>query len=107
MPVVGFERQKSIGHIVLANPPDNLLNIRFSECLQEAVHAAGDSDIRVLLIRAKAKTSAMAAIFSISSPAMQIHSERSSERASVLPRNRSIASPHRVRSARGGIWRGP
>ena len=53
MPVIRFERQKSIGHIVLANPPDNLLNIRFSECLQEAVHAAGDSDIRVLLIRAE------------------------------------------------------
>jgi len=53
MPAVRFERQKSIGHIVLANPPDNLLNIRFSECLQEAVHAAGDSDIRVLLIRAE------------------------------------------------------
>src|ERR1700730_3662384 len=53
MPVVRFERQKSIGHIVLANPPDNLLNIRFSECLQEAVHAAGDSDILVLLIRAE------------------------------------------------------
>lgn len=53
MEVVRFERQNSLGHIVLANPPGNLLNIRFGECLQQAVHAASDSDIRALLIRAE------------------------------------------------------
>jgi enoyl-CoA hydratase/carnithine racemase len=53
MQVVRFERHNAVGHIVLANPPDNLLNIRFSECLQKAVHEASDSDIRVLLVRAE------------------------------------------------------
>src|ERR1700751_2545522 len=53
MDVVRFERHNAVGHIVLANPPDNLLNIHFSECLQKAVHEASDSDIRVLLVRAE------------------------------------------------------
>jgi enoyl-CoA hydratase/carnithine racemase len=53
MEVVRFERNEAIGQIVLANPPENLLNIRFSECLQQAVHEAGNSDIHVLLIRAE------------------------------------------------------
>jgi enoyl-CoA hydratase/carnithine racemase len=53
MDVVRFEQQNSLGHIVLANPPGNLINIRFSEDLQKAVHAAGASNIRALLVRAE------------------------------------------------------
>src|ERR1700704_1012048 len=50
---VRFERQKELGHIVLDNPPKNLIATHFSDCLREAVHHASDSDIRALLIRAE------------------------------------------------------
>jgi enoyl-CoA hydratase/carnithine racemase len=53
MEVVRFERQSSLGHIILASPPGNLINIEFSECLRRAVHAAGASNIRALLVRAE------------------------------------------------------
>jgi enoyl-CoA hydratase/carnithine racemase len=53
MKVVRFERQDDVGHIVLASPPQNLVNTRFSDCLREAVHEASDSDIRALLVRAE------------------------------------------------------
>ena len=53
MTVVRFERQESVGHIVLANPPLNLITTAFSEHLREAVHQASESDIRALLIRAE------------------------------------------------------
>lgn len=53
MQVVRFEKTGSVGHIVLANPPGNLINSRFSESLQRAVHEAGESDIRALLVRAE------------------------------------------------------
>jgi enoyl-CoA hydratase/carnithine racemase len=53
MHVVRFEKTDSIGHIVLANPPGNLINSRFSDSLQHAVHEAGESDIRALLVRAE------------------------------------------------------
>ncbi len=46
MKVVRFERQDNVGHIVLANPPLNLIATQFSDCLREAVHQASDSDIR-------------------------------------------------------------
>ena len=52
MKVVRFERQDNVGHIVLANPPLNLIATQFSDCLREAVHQASDSDIRALLVRA-------------------------------------------------------
>jgi enoyl-CoA hydratase/carnithine racemase len=47
---VRFERQGAIGRIVLANPPRNLLDRQFSECLRQAVHDASESDIRVLVV---------------------------------------------------------
>ena len=50
MKTIRFDREGAIGRIVLANPPGNMLDKRFSECLRDAVHDASESDIRVLLI---------------------------------------------------------
>src|SRR5712675_624359 len=50
---IRFERQDAVGRIVLANPPFNRLDLRFSECLRQAVHEASESDIRVLVIKAE------------------------------------------------------
>ena len=50
---VRFERQNAIGRIVLANPPYNRLDLRFAECLRQAVHDASQSDIRVLVIQSE------------------------------------------------------
>jgi enoyl-CoA hydratase/carnithine racemase len=51
---IRFERDGSIGRIVLASPPGNMLDKRFAACLAEAVHNASESDIRVLLITSEA-----------------------------------------------------
>jgi enoyl-CoA hydratase/carnithine racemase len=53
MKIVRFERTDNVGHIVLANPPLNLIATEFSDCLSDAVHQASDSDIRALLVRAE------------------------------------------------------
>src|ERR1700752_374764 len=53
MKSIRFERDGKVGHIVLANPPYNRLDLRFAQCLREAVHDASESDIRVLVIRAE------------------------------------------------------
>ena len=53
MPVIYFERKDSLGHIVLANPPKNLIESNFSNALKQAVHEASESDIRALLVRAQ------------------------------------------------------
>ncbi|KVD03957.1 hypothetical protein WI77_29720 [Burkholderia ubonensis] len=53
MKSIRFERHDSVGHIVLANPPLNLIATEFSERLSEAVHEASESEIRALLIRAE------------------------------------------------------
>src|ERR1700722_13863886 len=53
MTTIRFERDGAIGHIVLANPPFNRVDLQFAEALQDAVHQAGVSDIRVLLVRAE------------------------------------------------------
>ena len=50
---IRFERDGAIGNIVLANPPFNRLDLRFAEALRAAVHQAGVSDIRVLVIRSE------------------------------------------------------
>lgn len=50
---IRFERDGTVGHIVLANPPFNRLDLRFCESLRAAVHQASESDIRVLVIRAE------------------------------------------------------
>lgn len=50
MKTVNFERNAGVGNIVLANPPKNLLDRRFSECLWQSIHEASESDIRVLLV---------------------------------------------------------
>ena len=50
--VIRFERDGDVGSIVLANPPHNWLDRQFADDLTAAVHEAGESDIRALLIRA-------------------------------------------------------
>jgi enoyl-CoA hydratase/carnithine racemase len=51
--VIRFERQEGVGHIVLADPPLNLVHTHFANCLRDAVHEASESDIRALLVRAE------------------------------------------------------
>jgi len=53
MSTIRFERRESIGSIVLANAPYNRIDLRYAASLREAVHAASQSDIRVLVIRAE------------------------------------------------------
>jgi enoyl-CoA hydratase/carnithine racemase len=53
MTTVRFERDGAIGKIVLANPPFNRLDLRFPEALRVAVHQAGESNIRVLVVGAE------------------------------------------------------
>jgi len=53
MTTIRFERDGAVGNILLANPPFNRLDLRFSEALRAAVHQASESDIRVLVIRAE------------------------------------------------------
>src|SRR5260370_41554282 len=53
MKTVRFERHEGVGHIVLANPPHNLIATHFTNCLREAVHEASDTDIRAVLVRAE------------------------------------------------------
>src|ERR1700749_4342652 len=53
MEKIRFEQKGAIGSIVLANPPFNRLDLRFSKALADAVHKASESAIRVLVIRAE------------------------------------------------------
>jgi enoyl-CoA hydratase/carnithine racemase len=53
MSTIHFERRGGIGSIVLANPPFNRIDLQYASSLREAVHAASESDIRVLLVRAE------------------------------------------------------
>ncbi len=53
MSTIHFERRGGIGTIVLANPPFNRIDLQYASSLREAVHAASESDIRVLLVRAE------------------------------------------------------
>jgi hypothetical protein len=41
MPVIYFERKDSLGHIVLANPPKNLIESNFSNALKQAKATSG------------------------------------------------------------------
>jgi enoyl-CoA hydratase/carnithine racemase len=43
MLTIRFERENAVGCIVLANPPFNRLDLRFSEYLREAVHDASEA----------------------------------------------------------------
>jgi enoyl-CoA hydratase/carnithine racemase len=51
--VIRFERDGELGSIVLCAPPHNWLSRKFADDLADAVHQAGESDIRALLIRAE------------------------------------------------------
>src|SRR6266850_4319013 len=53
MSTIRFERSAAVGTIVLANPPYNRIDLQYASSLREAVHAASESDIRVLLVRAE------------------------------------------------------
>jgi enoyl-CoA hydratase/carnithine racemase len=53
MSTIRFERDGSVGNIVLANPPYNRLDSKFATALREAVHQASVSDIRVLVVKAE------------------------------------------------------
>jgi enoyl-CoA hydratase/carnithine racemase len=53
MKTIRFERDHAIGRIILANPPLNRLDLRFSDCLRQAVHEASESDIRILVVKAE------------------------------------------------------
>jgi enoyl-CoA hydratase/carnithine racemase len=46
---VQYERSGDVGHVILSDPPHNLLNVAFYEQLREAVGAATAQDIRALL----------------------------------------------------------
>ena len=48
-----FERRQNVGHIVLANPPSNLIAADFADSLETSVREASKADIRALLIRAE------------------------------------------------------
>lgn len=53
MPSVKYERSGAVGHIILCNPPRNLLNVEFYEQLREAVLSATSDDLRAVLVRAE------------------------------------------------------
>ena len=53
MKSIYFERRQNVGHIVLANPPANLIAADFADSLESAVREASKADIRSLLIRAE------------------------------------------------------
>src|SRR6202161_165303 len=53
MDTIRVEQKGTIGSIILANPPFNRLDLRFSKALREAVHRASESDIRVLVVRSE------------------------------------------------------
>ena len=53
MSVIKFERTGSLGHIVLTDPPHNLIGMEFKEDLKATVQQAFQSELRALLIRAE------------------------------------------------------
>jgi enoyl-CoA hydratase/carnithine racemase len=53
MALVTFQLEGSVGHIVLSNPPKNLIGSAFAVDLRSALQAASKSDIRVLIVRAE------------------------------------------------------
>ncbi|MGW7546636.1 hypothetical protein ACWGKQ_36835 [Streptomyces sp. NPDC054770] len=52
MNVVRFEQDGDVGSIVLCDPP-NRVSRQYADDLREAVHQAGESRIRALLVRAE------------------------------------------------------
>src|SRR5882757_10923634 len=53
MNTIRFERREGVGSIVLGNPPFNRVDSKYASLLRQAVRAASESDIRVLLVRAE------------------------------------------------------
>jgi enoyl-CoA hydratase/carnithine racemase len=50
---IRFERDGSVGRLILANPPFNRIDLGFAEALRIAVHQASESDIRVLVVQSE------------------------------------------------------
>ncbi len=53
MKPIRFERVDNVGHIILGNPPRNLINTPFADALTEAVKEASLSGVRALLLRSE------------------------------------------------------
>jgi enoyl-CoA hydratase/carnithine racemase len=53
MKSIRFERDESVGRIILANPPANMIDMNYAPSLSQAVHEASVSDIRVVVIKAE------------------------------------------------------
>ena len=53
MPSVKYEKSGTVGHIILCNPPHNLLNVEFCDQLRDAVMSATSDDLRAVLVRAE------------------------------------------------------
>ncbi|MEV0110855.1 enoyl-CoA hydratase/isomerase family protein [Nocardia sp. NPDC050799] len=53
MAVVRYERTDDIGHLVLCNPPHNLLGVAFYEDMRDSLHQAASDTTRALLVRAE------------------------------------------------------
>ena len=53
MTAIRFDRDGAVGSIVLANPPLNRIDDEFATTLRDAVDAASESDIRVLVVKAE------------------------------------------------------
>src|ERR1700743_900125 len=53
MQSVRYERSRAVGHLVLCNPPSNLLTVEFYEQLREAVVNATSDNLRAVLVRAE------------------------------------------------------
>jgi enoyl-CoA hydratase/carnithine racemase len=53
MPSVRYEKSGAVGHIILCNPPHNLLNVEFYQELRDAVVSATSEDLRAVLVRAE------------------------------------------------------
>ena len=53
MMTIRYEQGGSVGRIILCAPPRNMLGKAFSESLRHAVHAASESDARVVLVKAE------------------------------------------------------
>lgn len=53
MQLIRFERIGDLGHVILCNPPKNLISTQWNRDLQQALHAAGEASLRALLVRSE------------------------------------------------------
>ena len=53
MKLIRFERTGELGHVILCNAPKNLISTQWNRDLQQALHEAGETNLRALLVRAE------------------------------------------------------